>query len=312
MAGDPWTHVRSILVPPDIVGVKASSPAGRRRPSTPCRPHTEGVSITARPGQRDWFSDRVFVESQDGHASTGYGTSLIVHAAMVAALLAYVIAQPQQFASIASRSGLTMPVVVAPIPVVVEAPAVRASDLRPATAPRPVPVAVPPPPPPPMVAEARAPTASAAPIVEPPAVGADTDVNGGPDVGATSGDDRGVAGGSAGGVPGGLPGAAAAAAGPPAPAVVRVGSDMRAPRKIKDVRPVYPDGALTGRGRGSVIIEAVIGADGRVRQARIVSPPSVFDQAALDAVRQWEYEPPILNGAAVAVAITIAVNFSLQ
>jgi periplasmic protein TonB len=307
MAGDPWTHVRSILVPPDIVGVKASSPARRHRPSTPCRPHTEGVSITARPGQRDWFSDRVFVESQDGHASTGYGTSLIVHAVMVAALLAYVIAQPQQFAAIASRSGLTMPVVVAPIPVVVEAPVVRASDLRPATAPRPVPVAAPPPP---VVAEARA-TASAAPIVEPPAVGADTDVNGGPDVGAT-GDDRGVPGGSAGGIAGGLPGAAAAAAGPPAPAVVRVGGDMRAPRKIKDVRPVYPDGALTGRGRGSVIIEAVIGADGRVRQARTVSPPSVFDQAALDAVRQWEYEPPILNGAAVAVAITIAVNFSLQ
>ena len=301
---DPWKCVRTTLVPQDIPGVKARTPVRRRR-STPWTPQPDGTATTVRCGEREWFSDRLFVECEQPHASAGYGSSFTVHAVLVGALLAYVIAQPQTLAVVTNRSHLTMPVVVAPIPVMPDAPVARASELRPATAPKPASV----PPPPPPVAELK-PAAAAAPIEEPPSIGPDNGSTG-PD-GHAAGDAAGVPGGVPGGVVGGLVGGGAAAPGPAAPAVIRVGPDIKAPRKIKDARPVYPDGALAGRGRGSVIIEAIIGPDGKIRQARVVSPPSIFDQAAVEAVRQWEYEPPTMNGVVVAVAMTVAVTFSLQ
>jgi protein TonB len=59
------------------------------------------------------------------------------------------------------------------------------------------------------------------------------------------------------------------------------------------------------------VIEAIIGVDGKVREARIVSSIPELDQAALDAVRQWEFTPSRLNGVAVAVIVTVLVRFSL-
>ena len=118
----------------------------------------------------------------------------------------------------------------------------------------------------------------------------------------------GVAGGIAGGVAGGVGNAPAA----PGPAAMRVGIGIKPPRKIKDVKPVYPDGALPTRAQGAVLIEAIIGVDGRVQEARVLHSVASLDQAALDAVRQWEYEPSLLNGVPVAVVMTIVVNFALQ
>jgi protein TonB len=65
------------------------------------------------------------------------------------------------------------------------------------------------------------------------------------------------------------------------------------------------------RALGTVVIEAIIGVDGKVREARIVSSIPELDQAALDAVRQWEFTPSRLNGVAVAVIVTVLVRFSL-
>ena len=62
---------------------------------------------------------------------------------------------------------------------------------------------------------------------------------------------------------------------------------------------------------GSVLIEATIGADGKVCNARVLRSVAALDQAALDAVRQWEYEPSRLNGVAVAVTMVIVVTFAL-
>jgi len=87
---------------------------------------------------------------------------------------------------------------------------------------------------------------------------------------------------------------------------------MQPPRKIKDVKPVYPVGALPSRSQGAVIIEATIGADGKVQDTKIVHSVPSLDQAAIDAVRQWEYTPPMLNGVAVAVVMTVVVNFAMQ
>jgi periplasmic protein TonB len=103
----------------------------------------------------------------------------------------------------------------------------------------------------------------------------------------------------------------------PAPAAsaaqpLRVGGNIKAPAKVRDVRPVYPAAAHASRIQGIVIIEAIIGADGRVRETRVLRSVPLLDEAALDAVRQWEYEPTLLNGSPVPVIMTVTVNFRLQ
>jgi TonB family protein len=104
----------------------------------------------------------------------------------------------------------------------------------------------------------------------------------------------------------------AGAATPPAAstdAPVRVGS-VQPPQKTKDVPPVYPPIAAASHVQGSVIVEVTIGPDGKVQDARVLRSIPLLDQAALDAVRQWEYTPTLLNGKPVPVRITAAVKFS--
>jgi len=93
---------------------------------------------------------------------------------------------------------------------------------------------------------------------------------------------------------------------------VRVGGTIRPPTKVKDVKPVYPDAARSGRVQGVVIIEATIGANGRVIDTKILRSVAMLDQAALDAVKQWEFTPTLLNGKPVPVVMTVTVNFKLQ
>jgi TonB family protein len=99
---------------------------------------------------------------------------------------------------------------------------------------------------------------------------------------------------------------------PPPGAPVRVGSGIRTPTKVKDVRPLYPPDAQTAKIQGVVIIEASIDAEGRVTNAKILRSIPMLDDAALAAVRQWEFTPTYLNGAAVPVIMTVTVNFTLQ
>jgi protein TonB len=99
-------------------------------------------------------------------------------------------------------------------------------------------------------------------------------------------------------------------AAPPPP--VRVGGAVRTPQKLHDVSPVYPPIAQSARVQGIVIIEATIGADGQVVNARILRSVPLLDQAALDAVRQWRFTPTLLNGEPVPVIMTVTVNFTLK
>jgi protein TonB len=92
---------------------------------------------------------------------------------------------------------------------------------------------------------------------------------------------------------------------------VRVGSGVQAPQQIYKVNPVYPPAAEAARVQGVVILEAMIGADGRVTDARVLRSIPLLDQAALDAVRQWQYTPTLLNGAAVPIIMTATVQFTL-
>jgi len=93
---------------------------------------------------------------------------------------------------------------------------------------------------------------------------------------------------------------------------LRVGGEIKAPKKIKDVRAVYPPIAREAGVTGVVIIEAKIGADGFIEDARVLKSIPLLDEAALDAVKQWQFEPTLLNGRPVPVMMTTTVNFSLQ
>lgn len=90
---------------------------------------------------------------------------------------------------------------------------------------------------------------------------------------------------------------------------VRVGGNIRAPAKIRHVAPVYPPIARSANVSGVVILEARIGRDGRVLDARVLRSIPLLDQAAIDAVTQWEFRPTLLNGVAVPVIMTVTVNF---
>jgi TonB family protein len=93
---------------------------------------------------------------------------------------------------------------------------------------------------------------------------------------------------------------------------VRVGGNIKAPTKIKDVRPVYPLVAMQARVSGMVIVEARIGPDGSVEAARVLRSIPLLDQAALDAVYQWKFTPTLLNGVPTPVIMTVTVNFTIQ
>jgi protein TonB len=93
-------------------------------------------------------------------------------------------------------------------------------------------------------------------------------------------------------------------------APLRVGGRISTPTKIKDVKPEYPAIAQAARVTGAVVIEATIGEDGKVIDAKVVRSIPMLDQAALDAVRQWEYFPTLLNGVPVPVLVTVTINFT--
>jgi periplasmic protein TonB len=100
---------------------------------------------------------------------------------------------------------------------------------------------------------------------------------------------------------------------PPAPKqVYQVGGNIRPPQKIRDVAPRYPAMAQASRVEGIVILEALISEDGSVQNVRVLRGKPLLDDAATDAVRQWRFTPPLLNGQPVPVVMTVTVSFSLK
>jgi len=173
----------------------------------------------------------------------------------------------------------------------------------------------PPPPPPPPPAPAGAPKAvksAKAPIPKPLPAGdlvapleAPTEIPT-EDFGLVTGEvDTGVTGGALGGVEGGMPGA-------PAEEPIRVGGEVQPPKKLKDVRPEYPVTARNARVEGTVILEAVIDSRGMVADVRVLKSIPLLDEAAVEAVKQWRYQATMLNGEAVAILMTVTVNFGLE
>jgi protein TonB len=98
----------------------------------------------------------------------------------------------------------------------------------------------------------------------------------------------------------------------PNPEPKRIGGDIREPRKIFDVAPVYPPLAIAARKEGIVILEAVIDERGNVVRLKVLRSEPLLDGAAIAAVERWRYTPTLLNNVPVPVLMTITVRFSLR
>jgi len=92
---------------------------------------------------------------------------------------------------------------------------------------------------------------------------------------------------------------------------VRIEGNVTAAKLVKKVQPVYPLLAVQGRIQGVVKLHAIIGRDGTVKQLEVISGHPLLLQAALDAVRQWTYQPTLLEGKPVEVDTEIDVIFQL-
>jgi TonB family protein len=104
---------------------------------------------------------------------------------------------------------------------------------------------------------------------------------------------------------------------PPAREVTREGTTTRVsqeieitePTRLKYVAPVYPKAAMDKGVQGAVMLGATIGEDGKVRNVKVLKSIPLLDQAAIDALKQWEYAPRTRNGVAVAVEIVVTISF---
>jgi TonB family protein len=96
------------------------------------------------------------------------------------------------------------------------------------------------------------------------------------------------------------------------PGLVQVPAHVMASRIVKQVQPKYPAEAKKQKIQGAVVLSVLIGKDGTVENLKVVSGPKVLQRSALDAVRQWTYEPFLLNGNPVEVETTISVVYTLR
>jgi protein TonB len=125
----------------------------------------------------------------------------------------------------------------------------------------------------------------------------------------------GVLGGVDSGLLGGLGAGPAVAAPPPPPPKqtqrIKLGGQVVAAKLLAQPQPVYPPLARQARIQGNVVLHAIIDKDGRVGELQVISGHPLLVQAALEAVRNWRYQPTQLNGDPVEVDTTITVSFVL-
>lgn len=92
----------------------------------------------------------------------------------------------------------------------------------------------------------------------------------------------------------------------------KAGGLVKMARLLRRVEPLYPAIARQARISGTVELTGIIGTDGRIRELQVVTGHPLLVKAALDAVREWVYEPTSLNGTPVEVIAPITVNFRLN
>jgi periplasmic protein TonB len=138
------------------------------------------------------------------------------------------------------------------------------------------------------------------------------------EVGVVGGVPGGVPGGQMGGVIGGIISSAPFRAAPAAPHAaappepIRVGGRVKMPRAISTPQPVYPALARQARIQGEVVIDAVIDENGNVVEMQVISGAPLLVPAAVEAMKNWKYEPTYLNGERVRVRLVATIQFRLQ
>jgi protein TonB len=185
----------------------------------------------------------------------------------------------------------------------------------------------PPPPPPPPPPPAKAPPVVVhkvsmqdlmkAPTVIPKTIAKIKDQPVVQSAGVVGGVTGGVPGGQMGGVLGGIIGGVTGGPPPPPPPKpttpqrIRVGGQVEAAKLIYKPTPEYPPLAKMARIQGTVRLEAIISKDGTIQDLKVLNGHPLLVKSALDAVKQWRYQPTLLNGEPVEVVTEIDVNFTL-
>ena len=109
---------------------------------------------------------------------------------------------------------------------------------------------------------------------------------------------------------GGLVGSGKQPAAPVAP--LPVGGDVTPAKQISTVPPAYPSMARTQRISGNVVVDALIDVNGRVASMKVISGPVLLHQAAMDALKQWKYQPATLDGKPTSMHLNVTIQFRLQ
>ncbi len=91
---------------------------------------------------------------------------------------------------------------------------------------------------------------------------------------------------------------------------LRVGGDIGPPTKIRNVDPIYPPEAQEAGVEGIVILDLFVEETGAVSEVTVLRSIPMLDAAAIDAVKQWQYVPTLLNGERVDLLMTVTVNFN--
>jgi TonB family protein len=100
---------------------------------------------------------------------------------------------------------------------------------------------------------------------------------------------------------------------PSAPsAPLPVGGNVTQAKLLSSVQPIYSQLAKAQHIFGDVMVDALIDANGRVTTMKVISGPTLLQQSAMDALRQWKYRPALLNGSAVPMHLTVTLQFRLQ
>jgi protein TonB len=91
-----------------------------------------------------------------------------------------------------------------------------------------------------------------------------------------------------------------------------VGGQVQVARLVRSVPPVYPPLAKTNHVAGNVTLDALIDANGKVTDVKVLSGPSLLQGAATDALRLWKYEPARLDGHPVSTRLSVIVKFRAE
>jgi protein TonB len=92
---------------------------------------------------------------------------------------------------------------------------------------------------------------------------------------------------------------------------INLPEDLSQALLLQKVTPSYPEQALKAGLQGAVVLQAWIGADGSIRDLKLMDGSLLLGQAAVKAVRQWRYRPYLRNGVAVEAQTYVTVNFRL-